>query len=62
VPGWVPGEIITDPVTLNIPVELPPGDYALEVGLYDAADPALTRLPLTNGDTRLLLPQPLTIE
>jgi len=62
VPGWVPGEIITDPVTLNIPVELPAGDYALEVGLYDAADPALTRLPLTNGDTRLLLPQPLRLE
>ena len=60
--GWVTDEVITDSVLLNIPADLPPGEYALEVGLYDAADPAFTRLPLTNGDTRLILPQPLTLE
>ncbi|MCB0153953.1 MAG: hypothetical protein KDF65_04085, partial [Anaerolineae bacterium] len=54
--GWLPGEIITDPVTLTLPPDLPPGDYAVEIGLYDAADPAFTRLPLSGGETRVLLP------
>ena len=60
--GWVTGEIITDPVTLAIPADLPPGEYPIEVGLYDAADPAFTRLPLDNGGTRLILPQPLEVK
>ncbi|MCG3208734.1 MAG: hypothetical protein FOGNACKC_02346 [Anaerolineae bacterium] len=60
--GWVPGEIIADPVTLNLPANLPPGDYTLEIGLYNAADPAFARLPLTTGETRLLLPQPLHVK
>ncbi len=60
--GWVPAEIITDPVTLTVPANVPPGDYAVEVGLYDAADPAFPRLPLTTGETRMILPQPVVIE
>jgi hypothetical protein len=60
--GWVSGEIIADPVTLTIPANLPSGDYALEIGLYDAADPAFERLPLATGDNRVLLPQSLTVE
>lgn len=60
--GWVPGEIIADPVTLSIPAGLPPGDYRLEVGLYDAADPAFTRLPLAEGETRAVLPVPVVVE
>ncbi len=59
--GWVPGEIITDPVTLTLPIDLPPGAYALEIGLYNAADPAFTRLPLTTGESRVLLPGILTV-
>jgi uncharacterized membrane protein len=54
--AWVPGEIIADSVTLTLPADLPSGAYPLEVGLYDAADPAFQRLPATNGDTRVLLP------
>ncbi len=60
--GWVPGEIIADTVTLPIPADLPPGQYALEVGLYDAADPTFPRLPLTNGESRLILPRPVIVE
>jgi len=60
--GWITGEIIADAVTLNIPADLPPGNYAIEIGLYDAADPAFQRLPLTTGDTRVILSQPLTVE
>ena len=59
--GWVPNEIIIDPITLTIPADLPPGTYPIEVGLYDAADPAFSRLPLTGGDSRLILPQPIIV-
>jgi hypothetical protein len=34
--GWIAGEYITDPHTLKIPANLAPGDYGLEVGLYEA--------------------------
>jgi mannosyltransferase len=60
--GWVPGEIIADSVTLTLPADLSPGNYAIEVGLYNAADPAFPRLSLTTGDTRIILPQPVKIE
>lgn len=60
--SWAPAEIIIDPVTLTIPANLPPGTYSIEVGLYDAADPAFSRLPLTGGDTRLILPQPVIVK
>jgi hypothetical protein len=53
--GWVAGEIITDPVTLTLPIDLAPGEYALEVGLYDASDPAYTRLPLNTLENRVIL-------
>jgi len=61
-PGWVSGEIITDPVTLTIPNDLSPGAYLIEAGLYNANDPAFTRLPLNSGKTRVILPQPLIVE
>jgi hypothetical protein len=41
---WRPGQIIPDRVTLALPSDLPAGDYAIEVGLYDAGDPTLARL------------------
>ncbi len=61
-PAWVPNEIITDPITLTLPPDLPPGSYPLEVGLYDATDPAFPRLPLLDGQTRIILPQTLIVE
>lgn len=54
--GWVPGEIIADAVSLSIPPGLPPGEYRVELGLYDAAGPDFPRLPLAGGETRLILP------
>jgi len=42
--GWVPGEVIRDEVQLAVDPQAPPGDYVIEVGLYDAGDPALPRL------------------
>jgi len=31
---WQPGQIVTDPHAIALPVDLPPGDYTLEIGLY----------------------------
>ena len=42
--GWVPDEVIRDEVQLAVDPQAPPGDYVIEVGLYDAGDPALPRL------------------
>jgi hypothetical protein len=33
--GWLPGEYLTDPHPLQIPLDLPEGIYRLGVGLYD---------------------------
>jgi hypothetical protein len=44
--GWVPGEYVTDRHELVIPADLPPGEYVVEVGLYDAGARGLPRLPL----------------
>ena len=42
--GWAPGEVIRDEHQLAVDPQAPPGDYVIEVGLYDAGDPALPRL------------------
>jgi hypothetical protein len=34
---WLPGEILTDSYTLNLPANLPSGSYRLITGLYNAA-------------------------
>jgi mannosyltransferase len=58
--GWVSGEIIVDPYTLVVKPDAAPGDYVLEIGLYEAATG--DRLPVRDaagqplGD-RLLLGQ-----
>ena len=44
--GWVPGEYVADPHDLSIPAGLPPGDYIVEVGLYDAGAPGMPRLSI----------------
>ncbi len=41
--GWLPGEIIVDVHELPLAADLSPGEYPLEVGLYDATTD--TRLP-----------------
>jgi hypothetical protein len=35
---WVPREIVHDNVTLQIPPDIPPGQYTVEVGMYRAED------------------------
>jgi hypothetical protein len=35
IPVWVEGQSVSDPYRLTIPSTLPPGDYAIEIGLYE---------------------------
>jgi hypothetical protein len=35
---WVPGETVDDLISLSIPEETSPGEYAVEVGMYRAQD------------------------
>lgn len=45
--AWPPGTIFSYPVTINLPDELPAGDYRLLVGVY--LWPSLERLPVLTG-------------
>ncbi|MGB9594501.1 MAG: hypothetical protein ACPL7R_10245, partial [Anaerolineae bacterium] len=51
--GWLPGEYIADAYTLQIKPDTPPGEYWIEVGLYDAADPSFPRLPVLGADGQI---------
>ena len=50
---WAAGELVGDNHGLLLPADLPAGEYALRLGLYDAFD-AATRLPVAGGDSLLL--------
>jgi 4-amino-4-deoxy-L-arabinose transferase-like glycosyltransferase len=56
---WGAGERFPDPHTLALPADLPPGAYALLVGLYDPLSGA--RLPLEAGGDHVRLGQIVTI-
>ena len=45
--AWQPGSILRDSYPLTIPETLPPGEYAIHVGMYTW--PSLTRLPIMVG-------------
>ncbi len=47
--GWQTGELIVDQHALDIPSDLPAGDYRLILSLYDLADP-FARLPVADAD------------
>jgi 4-amino-4-deoxy-L-arabinose transferase-like glycosyltransferase len=63
--SWIDGEVITDPYDLTVDADAPPGDYVLEIGMYDAATGE--RLPVYDaagtplGD-RLLLPSSVVVQ
>jgi mannosyltransferase len=48
--GWVGGEYVTDTDELPIPADTPPGTYPIEIGWYDAQDPAFARLPVLDDN------------
>ena len=63
--GWVAGEIIHDSHELTVAADAPPGEYRLEVGIYDPVTGR--RLPLLDADgqaidSRALLPTWLRVK
>ena len=60
---WRPGHIVPDQVRLPLPAGLPAGDYRIEIGLYDAHDPDLSPVPLTDGSgDRVTVPLHIDVE
>ncbi len=49
--GWVAGEYITDPHEMSLPLDLPPGGYVVEVGMYDAGARGLPRLAMSGSES-----------
>jgi 4-amino-4-deoxy-L-arabinose transferase-like glycosyltransferase len=47
---WVQGEFLTDPYTLEIKPEVPPGQYTLLIGWYDAGDPTFARVQVLDAN------------
>jgi hypothetical protein len=48
--GWVPGEFVTDEHEVTVPADLGPGEYVVEVGLYDAGLPDMPRLLILDDE------------
>jgi len=56
--GWMVGEVITDPYEILTDPEAPPGNYVIEIGMYDTS--TMERLPVfdrqgVRQDDRILL-------
>jgi hypothetical protein len=51
--SWVAGEVLDDEYAVQLPQNIAPGDYPIEVGVYDPKSGA--RLSLPNGESRVLL-------
>jgi len=56
--GWAVGEVVTDRYTVTLQADAPPGDYIIEIGLYNATTGE--RLPVLDDagnvqDDRLIL-------
>jgi hypothetical protein len=49
--GWVPGEYVTDPHELFLPLDLAPGYYVVQVGMYDAGARGLPRLAILGSES-----------
>lgn len=52
--GWVPPEYLRDEYQLVVDSDGPPGEYLIEVGMYDASTPDFRRLPLVDSDGNVL--------
>lgn len=57
--GWAPGEVVSDPYTLFVGENIPPGEYRLRIGWYDAQTGE--RVPLTDDSQFRMLPQVITV-
>ncbi len=57
--GWAPGEVIGDPYRLFVGMGVPPGEYRVRVGWYDARTGE--RVRLVDGSDYWLLPQTVCV-
>ncbi|MBP7686680.1 MAG: glycosyltransferase family 39 protein [Thermoflexales bacterium] len=57
---WTMGEIVGDPHPIDLPRDLAPGTYTIEIGWYDLASG--NRLPMNNDPAGVLNLSPLTVE
>ncbi len=48
--AWLPGEVVVTAYDLDLPADLPLGEYRLIAGLYDPDRPGLSRLRVQPGD------------
>jgi 4-amino-4-deoxy-L-arabinose transferase-like glycosyltransferase len=52
--GWLEGEVVVDEYEIPVDPAAPPGEYLLEVGLYDAAQPGYPRLPVLDEQGQII--------
>lgn len=58
--GWAPGEVVGDAYTLFIDESIPPGEYRLRIGLYNARSGA--RIAMPDGAGSWLLPLSVIVQ
>jgi 4-amino-4-deoxy-L-arabinose transferase-like glycosyltransferase len=52
--GWLEGEVVEDEYEIPVDPSAPPGEYLVEVGLYDAAQPSYPRLPVLGEQGQII--------
>lgn len=57
--SWLPGEVVEDEYPVDVPSDLEPGVYPIELGLYDPKTGQ--RLTLADGENRVILSTSLTV-
>jgi 4-amino-4-deoxy-L-arabinose transferase-like glycosyltransferase len=57
--GWLPGEVIQDEYKLPVSAKAVPGQYRIEIGMYDVT--TMSRLNVSPGDDHILLPDIVTV-
>ncbi|NIO70302.1 MAG: hypothetical protein GTN71_15070 [Anaerolineae bacterium] len=52
--GWLEGEVVEDEYEIPVDPAAPSGEYLIEVGLYDAAQPGYPRLPVLDEQGQII--------
>jgi hypothetical protein len=52
--GWLEGEVVEDEYEIPVDPSAPFGEYLIEVGLYDAAQPGYPRLPVLDDQGQVI--------
>jgi 4-amino-4-deoxy-L-arabinose transferase-like glycosyltransferase len=52
--GWLKGEVVEDEYEIPVDLAAPSGEYLVEVGLYDAAQPDYPRLPVLDEQGQVM--------